>query len=306
MTMKRVTQLGYLGIEVSDLPGWERFATNVLGLASNGTDQDGAMFLRMDEYHHRLALHRGGRDDLAYAGWETQDEASLRAIAERLESQGVRVAWGSAAEAGKRRVIGLIKLRDPSGVAIEVYYGPLVEAERPFRSPRAISGFEAGTRGLGHIVLSVDDYEASLRFYRDGLGLLISDFIELEMGPAGSTMVAFFHCGPRHHSIAIAQFPAAKRLHHFMLELRNTDDIGSTHDLCQDQRVPIVSSLGRHTNDHMLSFYMQTPSGFQVEYGYGGRVIDDDVWEVQLHHAPSIWGHRPQSATPVAEPTATA
>jgi hypothetical protein len=56
----------------------------------------------------------------------------------------------------------------------------------------------------------------------------------------------------------------------------------------------------------MLSFYVQTPSGFQVEYGYGGRVIDDDVWEVQLHHAPSIWGHRSPGATPVAAPVATA
>ena len=191
-------------------------------------------------------------------------------------------------------------------MATEVHCGPLVQADRPFHSPRAIAGFEAGKLGLGHIVLSVDDYEASLRFYRDGLGLRISDFIELEMGPAGSTMVAFLHSGPRHHSIAIAQFPAAKRLHHFMLQLRDIDDIGSTHDLCQDQRVPIASGLGRHTNDHMLSFYMQTPSGFQVEYGCGGRVIDDSDWDVQLHQVASVWGHRPPTAPAIAEPAVTA
>jgi 2,3-dihydroxybiphenyl 1,2-dioxygenase len=306
MNTNRVTQLGYIGIEVSDVREWERFATGVLGLASAGADADGTLFLRMDENHHRFALHPGGRDDLAYAGWETRDEASLQAIAERLESQGARVKRASAAEARQRRVMGLIKLQDPSGVATEVFYGPLIEAERPFRSPRAIGGFEAGRLGLGHIVLSVDDYEASLRFYRDGLGLLISDYIELEMGDAGSTMVAFFHCGPRHHSIAIAQFPAPKRLHHFMLQLRDMDDVGNTYYLCRDRRVPITSSLGRHTNDHMFSFYMQTPSGFQVEYGHGGREIDDDVWEVQLHRAPSIWGHRAPEVTPPAEPMATA
>jgi len=305
MLMSRVTQLGYIGFEVSDMPEWERFATDVLGLAFTRADPDGTLFLRMDENHHRFALHRGARDDLAYAGWETQDEASLRAIAERLESQGVNVTWGTAAEARARRVMGLIKLQDPSGVATEVYYSPLIEAERPFRSPRAIGGFEAGRLGLGHIVLSVDDYEASLRFYRDGLGLLISDFIELEMGPAGSTVVAFFHCGPRHHSIAIAQFPAPKRLHHFMLQVRDMDDVGNTYYVCQDRRVPITSTLGRHTNDHMLSFYMQTPSGFQVEYGYGGRMIDDDVWEVQMHRAPSIWGHRSPDAAPLTEPMET-
>jgi len=306
MTTSRVTQLGYLGMEVSDVPAWQRFGTDVLGLESNGPDEDGTLFLRMDENHHRFALHRGASDDLAYAGWETRDEASLRAIAERLESQGVEVTWGDAADARKRRVMSLIKLRDPSGVATEVYYGPLMEAERPFRSPRAIGGFEAGSLGLGHIVLSVDDYEASLRFYRDGLGLLISDFIELDMGSAGNTMVAFFHCGPRHHSIAIAQFPAAKRLHHFMLQVRDVDDVGNTYYLCQDQGVPITSSLGRHTNDHMMSFYIRTPSGFQVEYGYGGRVIDDEAWEVQVHHAPSIWGHRAPDPAPRATAAETA
>ncbi|MCZ7562626.1 MAG: VOC family protein [Burkholderiales bacterium] len=304
MLASRVTQLGYLGIEVSDVPEWERFATDLLGLASNGADPDGTLYLRMDENHHRFALHHGERDDLAYAGWEAPDEASLRAIAARLESQGVAVRWASAAEARQRRVVGLVKLCDPSGVATELYCGPLVEAERPFRSPRALGGFEAGGLGLGHIVLSVDDYEASLRFYRDGLGLLLSDYLDLEMGPAESTRVAFFHCGPRHHSIAIAQFPAAKRLHHFMLQVREMDDVGNTYDLCQDRRVPIASTLGRHTMDHTLSFYMQTPSGFQVEYGHGGREIDDDVWQVQLHRSPSVWGHRPPEAAATAATTA--
>ena len=27
------------------------------------------------------------------------------------------------------------------------------------------------------------------------------------------------------------------------------------------------STLGRHSNDQMVSFYMSTPSGFEVEYG---------------------------------------
>jgi hypothetical protein len=69
--------------------------------------------------------------------------------------------------------------------------------------------------------------------------------------------------------MAIAQFTAPERIHHFMLQLRDMDDIGSTYDLCQDRRIPIAASLGRHTNDLMTSFYAVTPSGFQIEYGYG-------------------------------------
>ena len=57
--MASVTQLGYLGIGVSDLARWEHFAANVLGLEVNGADADGSTFLRMDEYHHRFILQPG-------------------------------------------------------------------------------------------------------------------------------------------------------------------------------------------------------------------------------------------------------
>ena len=52
--MAGVTQLGYLGINVSDLDAWEQFATDVLGLQVSGRDTDGSLFLKMDEYHHRF------------------------------------------------------------------------------------------------------------------------------------------------------------------------------------------------------------------------------------------------------------
>ncbi len=88
-----------------------------------------------------------------------------------------------------------------------------VIAEQPFHSPRGIAGFEASELGLGHIVLAVDDYDASMRFYRDGLGLRVSDFIDLDIGDTEAMRVAFSHCGPRHHSVAIAQLSANDRGH---------------------------------------------------------------------------------------------
>ena len=77
-----------------------------------------------------------------------------------------------------------------------------------------------------------------------------------------------------------------------MLQTQSIDDVGSTYYLCQDKGVPIARSIGRHTNDHMVSFYMNSPSGFEVEYGWGARVVDDSTWQVQLHTAGSIWGHK--------------
>jgi hypothetical protein len=61
--------------------------------------------------------------------------------------------------------------------------------------------------------------------------------------------------------------------------------------------VRIKRVLGRHSNDRMVSFYAQTPSGFDVEYGWGGRLIDDATWTVTEIEHGTLWGHRPILST---------
>jgi 2,3-dihydroxybiphenyl 1,2-dioxygenase len=291
--MASITQLGYLGLSVGDVDEWERFATQVLGLQANERDNDGSLFLRMDEYHHRFIVHPHGNDDVAYIGWEVTDEHALHALANQLKAAGVEVKPGTPEEITARRVADLIRFQDPSGIPSEIFYGPLVHFERPFQPPRPISGFKTGELGLGHFVMAVENADRSLQFYRDVLGMRISDFVQISPAPGVKLKVTFFHCNPRHHSLAFYEMPQApKRLHHFMLQLQTLDDVGSTYYLCQDQGVPITMNLGRHTNDHMTSFYMRTPSGFAVEYGWGAREVDDATWQVQLHTSGSIWGHQ--------------
>lgn len=292
-----IAQLGYLGLAVRDLAAWQGFATDILGLAPNGHAEDGALFLRMDSYHHRLILQPGETDDLAFVGWEVADEVALRALVARLEAAGHEVVRATSAEAAARSVVDLVRCTDPNGVATEIFCGPLVTNEHPFVSPRPISGFVTEGLGLGHFVLTVDDLDASLGFYRDLLGMRLSDWVA-PLGPGSDFRIAFLHCNPRHHSLALFAAPAPKRLHHFMLQLGALDDIGRTYELVQERDIPIDMTLGRHTNDHMVSFYMRTPSGFSVEYGWGARMVDDRDWQVQLHVATSTWGHRrPKAAS---------
>ena len=294
--MASVTQLGYLGLSVGDIHAWEQFATQTLGLQISDREADGTLLLRLDEYHHRFLVHPTGQDDVAYIGWEVKDEQALHEMATQLKAAGVEVRQGTPEEAAARRVVDLLTFRDPSGIASEVFYGPLMTFNKPFQSPRPIAGFEAGTLGLGHMVLVMDDSERSLQFYRDVLGMRISDFVQVERPPGTKLRLAFFHCNPRHHTLAFYAMPQPpKRLNHFMLQTKTLDDVGATYYLCQDQGIPISRGLGRHTNDHMVSFYLRTPSGFEVEYGWGGRIIDDATWQVQLHTAGSMWGHRPMS-----------
>ncbi len=289
-----VCALGSLGIDVSDLAAWERFTTGILGLAVGDRGDDGTLFLQMDERHHRLAAHPGPADDLAYLGWDVESSRELAVLQSRLSAAGFAVTAGDAALCARRFVDELIWCIGPSGIRNEFSVGPRA-ALAAFRSARSLSGFLAADQGVGHAVLVVDDEEEALHFYRDLLGLRVSDFIDFERAPGVPVHMTFLHCNARHHSLAFMRRPgAAKRISHLMLEARSLDDVGSTYSLCERENVPIAMTLGRHTNDGMFSFYMVTPSGFNLEFGYGGKHVDDTTWTIQHYTAASVWGHRRQ------------
>jgi 2,3-dihydroxybiphenyl 1,2-dioxygenase len=289
--MASVSQLGYIGIGTSHEKAWQDLLTNVLGMQVVAGDDKSTSYVRMDEYHHRLELRSNGGDDLEFAGWEVPDLATLQHVAQQLEDGGVRVTPGTRNEADDRRVIDLIKCVDPNGIPTEVFCGRPVN-QQPFHPARPMSGFKTGDMGLGHILVYARSLDETVRFYRDLLGFRVSDFTEVRT-PGGKSRLAFLHCNPRHHSIAILEAPKApKRINHVMLECNALDDVGSGRDLCLQRGVPLAIDLGRHMNDHMVSFYMANPSGFAIEYGWGGRTIDDTTWQVEHYSSvDSIWGH---------------
>ena len=138
---------------------------------------------------------------------------------------------------------------------------------------------------MGHAVLHVSDAQALVPFYCDVLGFKLSDY-GLKPIP-----LFFFHVNGRHHSFAIVG-SGQGGFHHFMVEFDNLDDVGQGYDLAQTGMAEIAYTLGRHTNDYMTSYYAHTPSGFFVESGWGGRVIDPATWEPhETNVGPSFWGH---------------
>ena len=298
--MSGISRLGYVGFEVSDLEAWERFALEGLGLVLGDRHADGSLALRMDGQAQRILVHPGERDDLAYAGFEVEDEAALRELVQKLDATGLAVTEGKPDTARARRVAQLFQLEDPNGVPIELYCGPEAASE-PFRSERMPSGFCTGDEGLGHILVVAQDVEATDRFYRELLGMQLSDRIEQELAPGLVARATFLHSNPRHHTVAFGALPLPKRIHHFMLEVCAMQDVGAAYDRCRDAGFPIANELGQHPNDLMFSFYLKTPSGFDVEIGFGGRKVDDATWEPQTYDQLSSWGHRPPTAPSAGE-----
>ena len=294
-----ITQLGYLGLGVSDIAKWEEYASDILGMVVSKGPDDGSLYLRMDDYHHRFILHPDGADDVAYVGWQTPTKAAFDEVHSNLKSAGVAIRSATSEELASRKVMDMISFEDPDGLRTEVFQGALVQPDTAFHPRRPIKGFVTGNMGLGHVVLNVNDLPKGTAFYRDVLGLKISDFVEINR-PDRQLKMSFFHCNPRHHSLALAGRAAGAqgpRISHFMVEVQSLDDVGATYYLCQEKSVPIATSLGRHTNDHMVSFYMLCPSGFRVEYGCEGRLVDDATWTIQHYTTGSLWGHKPVPAS---------
>jgi 2,3-dihydroxybiphenyl 1,2-dioxygenase len=296
--MSDIQCLGYLGIGTRDLSAWERYATQVVGLEI-GAREEKTLLLRMDEHRFRVAVHESETEDVLYLGWEVTEQAALARLEATLQRANVESRRGTAAECRQRQVVDLVTFRDPDGLVHEAHYGAVVLTDRPFHSPLAVSGFETGAQGLGHAFLSVRSYDKALSFFRDILGFRISDYIEMPKVPGvplNAPPMTFFHTGGgrvRHHSLAIATLPGPKRLNHVMLQVRTVDEVGRAFYRAQERNVSMLMSLGRHSNDRMFSFYMDSPSGVAVEYGCGGIDIDDDTWVVKMHKTAEAWGHAP-------------
>ncbi len=238
----------------------------------------------MDDRRQRLVLDSAMPDQTQYFGWEVANADALDALAARLEQAKIAVRREPKALADQRFVSGLISFHDPAGNRLEAFHGAAV-ADTPFRPGRLISGFRAGPLGMGHVLVVVQDIAAALAFYHDLLGFRISDYM------AAPVQAYFLHVNPRHHSLAIVQGPV-NAINHLMVELFSLDDVGQGYDLALMDREKIAATLGRHNNDLMTSFYMRTPSEFLVEYGWGGRDVDDAVWQPkELTTLASFWGH---------------
>jgi 2,3-dihydroxybiphenyl 1,2-dioxygenase len=241
----------------------------------------------MDDHHHRFEVLPDERDDISYIGWQTDSADELDAIAARIEASGIRVDRGSRETAEKRHVAALIQFKDPDGYDVELFHGPEM-AVGEFTATKPGTGFVAGVQGLGHLVLTVDSLPRAMNFYTEMLGMKVSDYVNQPL------TLGFLHCNPRHHSIAFAELKnSRKRINHFMLQLDSIDAVGRTYDTVQEGSAPLLVSMGRHSNDEMVSFYMANPSMFGVEYGWGAREVDDCTWEIGQYETGSLWGHKP-------------
>jgi len=248
---------------------------------------------RMDARACRWLVLSGQTDGLQALGFEVADPDALRMLGERLAAGGLRVGAGSDADCALRAVDALLRVEDPAGHIVE-FFSTAREVPDPFVSPTG-SAFVTGPLGVGHLVLSTAVLPASLHWYVEELSLRTSDVMQLH-----GADVAFLRCNPRHHSIALVGLPGASRVLHAMVEMTTLDAVGHAQDRLAQLGFTLRRTLGRHSNDHMVSFYVDGPAALQMEVGWGGRLVDEATWSVNRISTTSLWGHRELPGAQVA------
>jgi 2,3-dihydroxybiphenyl 1,2-dioxygenase len=288
-----VNQLAYVGAGTTDLDAWRTYAGEVLGHQIMPDTDDHALYLRFDDRHHRLLIAPADVDDVSYVGWEVNNRGAMDRAAAAVSDAGVEVLEGGPGEADIRRVLGFTYFTCPfSGVRMELAYGHEAMFGPAFQPSRPLSGFHTGDHGLGHVVCYAPDVPKASDFYVNVLGFGVSDYTVV----AGlGTLASFLHCNGRHHSLAFFGVPGApRRIQHLMLQTNSIDDVGSTYDVCLDHDIT-TTSIGRHPNDHSVSFYFRNPSGWHLEYAWEPRTIDPETWVTEHFVAGrpgAYWGHR--------------
>jgi 3,4-dihydroxy-9,10-secoandrosta-1,3,5(10)-triene-9,17-dione 4,5-dioxygenase len=292
-TRVNICELGYLIVGTTDLGRWHDFGAQVLGAQVLPGTED-TVRLKIDDRASRLIVRRAAEDALASSGWMVEGREQFQAAVRELESAKVELRRGSASECTVRAVTEFVTFQDPSGQVHEIAWGPISDFV-PFRSPIDVSGFVTGALGLGHVVATaVEHFDATAEFMTRVCGFSLSDILHLPIpGLPKPARVYFYHCNnPRQHSYALAELPGPATCNHVLLQVANLDDVGRGYDRAASKGVRLVTTLGRHVNDEMFSFYMKSPGGFDIEYGYGGKTIGDWSRNVVFETTRgSHWGH---------------
>ena len=289
-----VANLGYVILEMQDPAAWVKFSKSVLGFGTaKSFGEKGTKYLRMDNAPFRYMVRKGEADRFVAGGYQMSSKKAFEDQIKLLEMKKVAVKRGSEKDAKHRAVKAVASFYDPSGNLVEIFYGR--NKGEPFTPGHGIKSFKTGKMGLGHMVLPAPENKKTINFYRKFMGFGVSDDLTLPAFAPGmpKQRVYFMHAdNPRHHTLGLYNFPNPTGVIHLMAEMNTIDEVGMCMDRVKEAGLHIFASLGRHANDHMISFYFFAPGGIGFEVGYEGKQIKDwSKYKPTKSKIGDLWGH---------------
>lgn len=293
-----LSSLGYILIESQRLDAWRDFCENGLGLHTVSTSDDELAF-RIDEHQRRLIVRRGPGEDVVALGIQVKDVTTLGTLLGRIEEHDLSVSQGTEKQCQQRGVKSFWGFDGPKNQRIELF----IEAEKSCSPPELkVSGFITGEAGMGHVAITSRAPDAMQSFWQTLFNARVSDSIIEKI--AGTTVdIVFLRLNKRHHSIAIAATrgvridPIRTRVQHVNMLVREFEDMTRTFRRLKSLGYEMAHEIGQHPNDKEVSFYVISPSGFEVEIGWNALTVDEAQWAVTEYRGISLWGHKPEKTS---------
>ncbi|MFJ3056216.1 VOC family protein [Herbaspirillum sp. NPDC087042] len=297
MDLFGASSMGYVMIESEHLERWRELMQKGLGmhLSDDGSDM---LALRVDAHRRRIVIRRGPAEDVVAIGWQLRDTKALEEVRARLCRCAIALERGSHQEAMQRSVGAFWRLVGPKEMAIELF----IEADLSTQPLAMLNpGFVTGASGLGHVAITSRRPVQMRSFWEEFFDARYSDTIDERI--AGVDLrVEFLRVNERHHSIAIANVrtlpidPIRTCIQHVSFLTTTLDGLTEALQRCRSLGFDIAHEIGQHPNDREISFYVMTPSGFEIELGYNALTVDEATWKPAQHQGISLWGHRPEKS----------
>lgn len=223
------------------------------------------------------------------------DATDLDRIATAVASLGVDTRRGddrleaTDPDSGVVTVVQVERRVDLTAGSPEPVNGPGRVERKTARSAVIDRSEPVRPRRLGHVVFASTDQARSETFFRDGIGLKVSDAVP--------GLATFFRCSTDHHNVLVQQGPVPY-LHHTSWEVEDIDEIGrGAMALLADHPERHLWGLGRHHIGSNFFWYFKDPAGNYSEY-YADMdcILDDDAWVAQVfgdEHGLYSWGPPP-------------
>jgi len=260
-----IHSVDHFALELPSLDEAERFFST-FGLRVSRQAQPAHLELRASASDHVWGrIFPGAGKRMAYLSLGCYD-SDLEGLTQQLLQHGAqRVSTGAHVNG-----VGFWFV-DNDGNLLQLKAGPKVTPDAP--SPQTSTARGAGERGvlsrsetgpvsprhLSHLLMFSSDIDRSIAFYRDALGLRLSD--------RSRDVVAFMHArhGSDHHLIAFAK-SHAKGWHHSSWDMGNLDEVGLGGERMRLAGYTQGWGAGRHVLGSNYFYYVRDPWGSYAEY----------------------------------------
>jgi hypothetical protein len=299
----KVHDLAWLEFTKPDLDRAEAFG-HAFGFTTSLRSADELQLRGTDPGAPCLLIRKGTRSRFLGAAFLAADSRDVRRLAE---------ATGNAVAELPESLGGIsVVLADPGGTPVRVVSDLRELPALPAPEPLAVnSGHDviranaaqrpprepAMVQRLGHVVMQTTRFLATLDWYLEHLGLIVSDFLYCSGRRERGPVMGFIRCDrglspADHHTLAITLGPS-NRYVHSAYQVADLDTLAAGGEYLLGRGYRRSWGIGRHIQGSQIFDYWRDPDGFLVEHFSDGDVFDctlEPGWAPMTASGLAQWG----------------